>query len=129
MLSNIFSIGIIALALSANVFANEDISQTCEDFTIEGNEVSAYCRDQAGDFTKTTIVIHGVENINGNLTKKNNFRPAGFHNSCNEISIDDYGIISASCKSRDGSWFETSLDLEIFVMNDNGKLIDIRFPN
>ena len=128
LLNKIFSIGIVTFALSSPVCANEIVSQTCDDFTVEDNQISAYCRDISGDFTKTTIIIHGLENIDGQLVAKQSFRPANFHSSCSDISIDDYGLLSAFCKSRDGSLLETSIDLDSFLVNDNGRLIDKRFP-
>ena len=121
-------VGFATIALSHIGFASEDVSQTCEDFSIKANEVSAYCRDQAGDFVKTSIVIHGLENSNGQLKLGRTNNPANFHSSCEELLVDDYGLLCATCKMRDGSWMETSIDLGSFLSNKNGALVDKRFP-
>lgn len=129
MYNKFFSVKIMALAISTNVFASESITQSCESFTVEDNTVSAFCMDQNGDYNLSTITLRGLENINGKLVPKNKDVPANFHDSCDELSLGDYGVLSAKCKTRDGSIVETSIDLSLLLVNDNGSLLDKRFDN
>ena len=138
MKPKLFSIGLISFFVSTASLAhlknsepslaNTNISQTCKDFRIKRNQLSAFCIDLLGDFVQTKTVMHGLENINGQLVKSDTDTEANFHESCKKLSVDAYGFLSASCKTYRGSWIRTSIDLATFLINANGSLVDKRFP-
>ena len=46
-----------------------------------------------------------------------------FGNSCSDVYVDAYGILHATCKERDGSPNNTSLNLNQHIGNNNGTLV------
>ncbi|MHC5719630.1 MAG: mannose-binding lectin, partial [Nostoc sp.] len=94
--------------------------QTCTDISIQGNILSATCKKRDGSLKNTSIVLKGIENIDGGLKVTDPNKPSNYHETCTEISIQG-NVLSATCKRADGSPNKTSLVLD-GIENIDGNL-------
>lgn len=94
--------------------------ETCNEVSVYGNFLSANCRRRNGTVEQTSIVLRGIENINGNLKITNPRKVSTYQQTCNRISV--YGnVLSANCRRRDGTIKQTSIVLH-GIENINGAL-------
>ena len=94
--------------------------QNCTEISVNGNVLSAICKKYDGSLNKTSIVLMGIENIDGELKVTDPKKPSSFHQSCTEISING-DVLSATCKKHDGSPNKTSIVLN-GIQNSDGSL-------
>ncbi len=90
--------------------APSSYQQTCNNIAIAGNVLSANCRRINGSFRRSSIVLQGIENIDGNLTVTNPTRVSNYQQSCNNIRIQG-NVLQANCRTRNGRLNRTSLVL------------------
>lgn len=94
--------------------------ETCNEISVSRNFLSANCRRRNGTVKQTSIVLRGIENINGNLKITNPRKVSTYQETCNTISV--YGnVLSANCRRRDGTVKQTSIVLQ-GIENINGVL-------
>lgn len=99
---------------------------TCQDITIDGSVLSAVCQRRDGSWNETSLVLMGIENIDGVLTVTDPNLEASFHLSSQNISV--YGdVLSAECRTRDGDWVPSEITLNGIenidgVLTHTGKL-------
>ncbi len=94
--------------------------QSCTEISVNGNVLSAICKKHDGSLNKTSIVLMGIENINGELKVTDPKNPSSFHQSSTEISING-DVLSATCKKHDGLPNKTSIVLN-GIENIDGSL-------
>jgi CVNH domain/Domain of unknown function (DUF4157) len=83
---------------------------SCNNISISGNLLSANCRRNNGQFAQSSVVLKGIENINGVLTVTSSDREANYHLSCDNITISR-NTLGAICKTADQRPNRTSLPL------------------
>jgi hypothetical protein len=100
--------------------ATSSFQRSCDRIAIAGNALVATCRRVDGSLNRTSLVLEGVENIDGQLRATGPGRPATFQNSCRHIRMDG-GTLTATCKRIDHSDEQTSVELP-GISNNNGNL-------
>jgi hypothetical protein len=95
---------------------------TCSNISLSsnGNILSATCRRRDQTFSKTSIVLRGIENIDGTLKFTDRYKPANFNLSCKDTSVSGTRL-SGNCQKIDGSYVNTSIEIN-GIENINGNL-------
>ncbi|MBD2543537.1 MULTISPECIES: mannose-binding lectin [Planktothricoides] len=93
---------------------------TCTNITIDGNVLSAICNRRDGSPNYTSLVLKGIENIDGTLTVTDPEAEANFHLSSQNISIED-DVLSAECETMSGDWVFSQITLN-GIENIDGEL-------
>ncbi|MEH1870705.1 CVNH domain-containing protein [Nostoc sp.] len=132
MKRNLFSI-LALLATSTLVWINSPASATpssyqesCNNISVFGNVLSANCSQVSGSFKKTSIVLHGIENINGTLKVTDPGKVSNYHFTCRHIRIRG-NYLEAACNRINGTTMWTSVVLQ-GIENINGVLKYISSP-
>ncbi|MBN3879127.1 MULTISPECIES: CVNH domain-containing protein [unclassified Nostoc] len=123
---NLFSV-IALLATSTLVGINSpgnatpsNYQETCNHISVSGNVLSANCRRRNGTFNKTSIVLRGIENINGTFKVNNPAKVSNYQLTCDDIRIRG-NHLTATCKRTNGTLKRTSIFLQ-GIKNINGVL-------
>lgn len=126
MKRNLFSV-IALLATSTLIGINSPASATpssyqksCNNISVFGNVLSANCSRANGSFKKTSIVLQGIENINGTLKVADPGKVSNYHFTCRNIRIRG-NYLKAACNRRNGTIMWTSIVLQ-GIENINGVL-------
>jgi hypothetical protein len=102
-------------AQQASTFQN-----SCRNIRVAGNTLSATCLRANLTRNNTSILIRGIDNINGVLIAGNINNLSTYQNSCRNIQI--YGItLVARCQRRNGTFNLTSVFVP-GINNINGNL-------
>jgi hypothetical protein len=113
--------GLCGLAMSpAQAQGTSSFQRSCDGISIAGNALVATCRRVDGSLNRTSLVLEGVENVDGQLRVTGRGRPATFQNSCRHIRMDG-GTLTATCKRLDHSDQQTAVELA-GISNINGNL-------
>ncbi|MBW4592324.1 MAG: CVNH domain-containing protein [Brasilonema angustatum HA4187-MV1] len=116
MKRNLFNI-IALLATSTLVGINSPANATpkgyqrsCNHISVYGNILSAQCSRINGSFNKTSIVLRGIENVNGTLRVTDPNKVSNYQFTCQNISIRGNNL-KAACNRRNGTpqWTSTVL--------------------
>jgi hypothetical protein len=105
---------------AAQAQAPSSYQSSCTDISIAGATLVATCRRIDGSFNQTSIVLRGIENIDGRLEFTQPGQTASFQNSCNDIHVIG-STLTANCRRINGSFERTSL-LIPEISNINGVL-------
>ena len=105
---------------SASAAAISSFQSSCRNISISGDTLSASCRRVNGTFNKTSILIRGIKNNNGNLVSIGLNDASSFQSSCRSISITG-DTLSASCRRVNGTFNKTSTLIR-GIKNNNGNL-------
>lgn len=107
-LVSVFAVGIgTAAAQSASSFQN-----SCGNISVSGAILSADCRRQDGSFTRTSIEIPGIANIDGVLQFTGD--QSSFQRSCGDIRVQG-DILWAMCRRGDGGYSRSSIEIPDIV--------------
>jgi hypothetical protein len=118
-----FAAGIIcigagcAIAPSADAQGYSTFQSSCGNIGIDGDTVFAVCRRVDGSPHRTSIMLQGIENIDGQLQFTGPGRPASFQDTCHHIRIVG-STVWAECRRVDGSYRLTSINLPGIANND-----------
>jgi CVNH domain-containing protein len=113
--------GLCGLAMSpANAEGTSSFQRSCDHISVAGNALVATCRRVDGSMNRTSLVLLGIENIDGQLQLTGRGQPATFQDSCRHIRMDG-GTLTATCHRLDHSDEQTSVDLP-GISNINGNL-------
>ena len=116
-----FLLTCLGISSPAYALVTADYHLTCQNISIDGNELKADCLTDDKDWrVGTTLTLKGVENINGQLTETGQDKEAKFNKTCQNISINQ-AILSARCNNRDGTLKYSSAVLT-GIVNKNGYL-------
>ncbi len=94
--------------------------QSCGRIGVAGSTLFANCRRRDGSFSRTSIAIPGIENIDGVLQFNGMGAPSTFQNSCGQIGVAG-STLFANCRRRDGSFNRTSIAIP-GIANIDGQL-------
>lgn len=121
----IFFLGTLVLSslnLSGNNFLN--FVSSCTEINLDTASILANCSAANGGIYKSALRLRGINNVNGILTIDDDSSiPSVFYKTCKNMGIDDYGILSASCKDASGRYRSSSIDLSDIIKNYNGTLV------
>src|SRR4051794_16366514 len=92
--------------------------QSCSRIGVAGSTVSADCRRINGAYTRTSIRLAGIENINGQL--RHTGAPTSYQQTCTDIGIEG-DVLFATCRRIDGGYQQSSLRL-LRIENIDGQL-------
>jgi CVNH domain-containing protein len=113
--------GLCGLAMSpANAEGTSSFQRSCDHISIAGNALVATCRRVDGSMNRTSLVLLGIENIDGELRLTGRGQPATFQDSCRHTRMDG-GTLTATCHRIDHSDEQTSVELP-GISNINGNL-------
>ena len=108
--------------LSIPAYAQQPASfqDSCKNISIAGATISATCRRTDGSLNRTSIVLRGIGNVNGQLRLTQPDEPATFQDSCRNIHVIG-STLTATCRLLDGSYSETSILIPT-IANIDGNL-------
>ena len=82
---------------------------SCRDISVVGATLTASCRRRNGTYNPTSILIRGIENIDGYLSYSGDLTArSSYQNSCDKIRVSGTSL-SASCRKRSGIFNPTSI--------------------
>ena len=117
---SVLAISISLLSTSTEAQPLSTFQNSCRNIGVIGNTLSARCLRANLTPNDTSILIRGIDNINGVLTVGNLNNPGTYQNSCSNIRI--YGItLVARCRRINGTFNLTSV-LVPGINNINGNL-------
>jgi CVNH domain len=127
-LSSLMSViicGAMLAAIPNNAVASSksdsNYQNSCWNVQVDGVILSARCYRINGGSTRTSILIQGIENRNGNLTYFPSSKSASnYQNSCWNAQVDGV-ILSARCYRINGGSTRTSIPIR-GIENRNGNL-------
>jgi hypothetical protein len=93
---------------------------SCTDISINGAQLSATCTKKNGTSQRTSIIIKGVHNQNGQLVQGNLNEESTFNQTCTDISING-DQLSANCRTSSGGNQHSSVTL-LGIHNNDGNL-------
>jgi CVNH domain len=114
----VFTIG--AAAFSARAQSASTYQMSCNGIGAAGSTMFANCRRINGSFSRTSIQIRGIENINGALRFSGMGQTSTFQNSCSHIGVAG-STLYAACRRIDGG-FERASILIPGIENIDGQL-------
>jgi uncharacterized membrane protein YedE/YeeE len=95
-------------ASAAHAQNASSFQKSCDHIGVAGSTLFANCRRINGSFNRTSILLPGVENIDGNLRFNGMGQPSTFQNSCAGIGIAG-STLFAHCRRIDGGFNRTSI--------------------
>lgn len=93
---------------------------SCNRIAVIGATLEARCRRLDGSYQRTSIVLQGIENVDGQLQLSQPGQAATFQSSCRGIHVIG-ATLSARCRRLDGSYQHTSVVVE-GISNIDGTL-------
>jgi hypothetical protein len=98
----------IACAGAAHAQSASSFQMSCDHIGVAGSTLFANCRRINGSFNRTSILLPGIENIDGALRFNGMGEPSTFQNSCTGIGIAG-ATLFAHCRRIDGGFDRTSI--------------------
>jgi len=111
---------VVCLGGVSTASANSSYQLTCSNISLSGNVLSAVCKRRNQTLNQTSIVLRGIDNINGTLLDRGSSGPASFHLTCNSTSVSG-SRLSGSCRKINGTYQNTSTNINR-IHNINGVL-------
>jgi hypothetical protein len=106
--------------VSAASDAPSSYQLTCSNISLSGNVLSAVCRRRNQTLNRTSIVLRGIENIDGTLRVINPGGIASFQLTCRNTSVNG-SQLSGSCRKINQTYVNTSTNIN-GIENINGVL-------
>jgi hypothetical protein len=106
--------------VSAASAAPSSYQLTCSNISLSGNVLSAVCRRRNQTLNRTSIVLRGIENIDGTLRVINPGGIASFQLTCRNTSVNG-SQLSGSCRKINQTYVNTSTNIN-GIENINGVL-------
>jgi hypothetical protein len=109
-------------SLSQPAFAN-DFLATCRNTRLSNTKLSAECKDTQQIYHHTSIDLDGfVSNHDGDLVIS--VDEGNFAKTCKAIRLNrGNAVLSSKCRKINQQWKNTSLDLNQYIDNSDGRLI------
>jgi hypothetical protein len=97
-----------------------DFAASCQEISVRNSSLAAQCRRVDGTWLWNTLELTDyVANDDGALVRRDD---GSFDASCERIRVSQDGVLSARCRTRDGQWRRTWIDLNEFIANYDGEL-------
>jgi hypothetical protein len=93
---------------AAQAQAPRSYQNSCTNISIAGATLVETCRRIDGSFNQTSIVLQGIENIDGRLEFTQPGQTASFQNNCNAIHVIG-STLTANCRRINSSYERTSI--------------------
>src|ERR1700733_14907780 len=107
--ASVLCLGISGLLSSpAHAQSPSTYPSSCHHIGMSGATLVAVCRRVDGSFNQTSIVLQGIENIDGQLQFTQPGQPASFQDSCRHIRIVGSTLV-ATCRRAGGRYQRTSI--------------------
>lgn len=84
---------------------------SCNRVSVIGATLQAVCRRLDGSYRPSSIVLQGIENVDGQLQVTQPGQPATFQSSCRRVHVTG-ATLSARCRRLDGSYQTTSVVIQ-----------------
>jgi hypothetical protein len=120
LLAGNFLVPIFGGLPEAHAQAPSSYENSCTNISIAGATLVATCRRIDGSLNRTSIVLQGIENIDGRLDFTQPGQTASFQKSCRDVRIIG-ATLTATCRRINGSYARTSI-LVPGISNINGVL-------
>jgi hypothetical protein len=104
----------------ANAQTPSNYQSSCNRISISGATLLATCRRVDGSFNRTSVVLQGIENVDGQLQFTQPGQPASYPESCQHIRIIG-STLTATCRLTDGSYQRSSINVP-GISNVDGNL-------
>ncbi|MBF2017757.1 MAG: CVNH domain-containing protein [Rivularia sp. T60_A2020_040] len=95
-------------------------SRSCEDFALTGDSIlSATCKDRNANKRRTSL------NLNRRIRNKNGYLTTGGGNyvsTCKNIGWGRGVSLKADCRTYNGDWRYSTLNLDSIITNNDGNL-------
>ncbi len=101
---------VCAIAGPSSAQSASSYQMSCGHIGVAGSTLFAECRRIDGSFSRTSIAIPGVENINGRLQFNGMGYVSTFQNSCTNIGVAG-STLFANCRRMDGGFNRTSIPI------------------
>ena len=82
--------------------------KSCNRVSVTAATLEARWRRLDGSFQRTSVVLQGIENVDGQLQLSEPGQPAAFRSSCRNIHVTG-ATLSARCRPLDGAYHDTSV--------------------
>jgi hypothetical protein len=106
ILSFVVSLGGVSPAFAAP----SSYQFSCADISVSGNVLSAACKRRNQSFSRASIVLKAIENIDGTLKFTDPNKDANFNLSCKDTSVSG-DRLSGKCQKIDGSYVNTAITI------------------
>jgi hypothetical protein len=124
VVAGLFVAGVLAPgfggSLAALAQAPSSYQNSCSNISIAGATLVATCRRIDGSNNQSSIVLQGIENIDGRLEFTQPGQTASFQSSCNNIQVAG-ATLMATCRRINGSYVDTAIPIP-GISNINGVL-------
>jgi hypothetical protein len=110
----------VALLPRAEAQIASTFQNSCDHAFVDGDALVATCRRVDGSFRRSSIVLAGIENIDGALRFTQPGRLANFQDSCRHVHVVGSTILAA-CRRLDGSYGLTQIEMP-GIENIDGRL-------
>ncbi len=102
----------------------KSIQTTCSNFTMIKSSIKANCNAESGAKYISSLRLRGIINYNGILKISSDSRiMSDFHLTCNNVTVDASGQLSASCKNFRNVYTWSAINLNQILRNYNGTLV------
>ncbi len=118
------SLTLLTATIASPAFAREPSSyqNSCRDISLKSNVLSATCRTRDGSKElRTSVVLRGINNRDGNLVDDGGNAPASFQNSCFATKAISDNLLANCFKINRKDAVFNQIKIQ-GIRNDNGSL-------
>ncbi|NMF62670.1 hypothetical protein DP113_01735 [Brasilonema octagenarum UFV-E1] len=111
----------IVLHISSASAKPSTFFSSCRQISVRNDLLQAICRRQDGSESATSLILEGINNVNGTLVFQRG-KKSNYFSTCRDIQIKN-DTLSATCRAGNGAERNTSLILND-IGNNNGVLVN-----
>lgn len=119
---NVILFVLLALTVTSKLKkTSQNYNQTCRSMWVSGSTLAGSCQKMDGSWINAAFNLdYNVTNNDGTLRWASS--NGNFSQSCSNIGLSG-STLTASCRRMNGSWVNTSINLNDRIDNTNGGLV------